>query len=176
MSPVEKVWPHTHTHTHTHTLKPLTIYSHSTDSLFIWGGGSSFSPEAPHPSPPKTDTHCTNLSPKYTHPSSVPLRLINKSKVLPAVLSQTTICSLWDSRQCCCSSRCLVTSRPGCLASSQSKNCTLVEMQMPNPIACHLVLFACWFHCFLLFLFIYFLQKSNLDEREATEESYGQLG
>lgn len=54
--------------------------------------------------PAEKHTHCAHLPPVHTHPTSVPLRLINKSKILPALLSQTTICSLWDMDSFLCSS------------------------------------------------------------------------
>lgn len=83
------------------------------------------------------------LSPKYTHPSSVPLRLINKSGVLPAALLDYHLfpCGMW-TLGCFCSAWCLV-SQPGCLASSQEttayQTCTL-RCFIPPPTISHCLL------------------------------------
>lgn len=79
------------------------------------------------------------------------------------MLSQATICSLWDSLQRCCSAWCLV-SRPAFLASSQDttayQKCTLVE-QMLNPIGPYPPVFSSWIHYLLQFFFNFLLSQKG---------------
>lgn len=85
----------------THPLQgPTTVIFSSSNLLFIGGRSSScFTTLFFHLSkncPLETHRCCAHLLPVHTQNSTVRLRLINKSKILPALLSQTTICSMWD--------------------------------------------------------------------------------
>lgn len=128
---------------HSHS---TTVRFSSSNLLFIGGRGSScrftLFPRLSKKLPTEKHTHCAHLPPVHTHPTSVPLRLINKSKILPALLSQITICSLWDMDSFLCSSVVLPgVTQQGCPASSQDakayQNCTLVEHKFyPITLQC----------------------------------------
>lgn len=171
MPPVKMTWECTHIHI------PKAAYSSSNNSLFIWGWGSPCSPEALHPNPRKTaHWHAlvfTILSSIYTHPSSVPLRLVNQSRILPAVLSQTSICSLWDVDSTALLFylvSCFPTWMPCFITGTTAyQNCTLVE-EMHYPITRYHPLFACLLYCLLQFLFFAESQgRWNGGHREVVE-------
>lgn len=106
---------------------------------YVYGGEAHLALLKHRVFPPLTKlTHCTSSSPKYAHPSSVPLRLINKSKGFEQQCSPrlpSVPCGILHSAVVLLG--CLVT-RPGCLASSQDATAFYQngtpEEQMLNPV------------------------------------------
>lgn len=123
-------------------------------------------------------THCTEVNPQYTQPSSVSLRLINKSKIfsssaLPDYHLFPVGCGLL-SPQCCCFAWCLVT-QPESPASSQDAT---AHQAAPCWSRCFIpsrVIIQCPLAVFTVSCNSNFLQKGQWNRNHSGVNSAGQL-
>lgn len=130
---------------------------------YVYGGEAHLALLKHRVFPPLTKlTHCTSSSPKYAHPSSVPLRLINKSKGFEQQCSPrlpSVPCGILHSAVVL-----LGVLLPGLDALLHHRTLQLFTKTAPQRNRCLTPSPA--IHSLIFF----FLQKVKVDEIEATEE------